>query len=439
MNKIYNYYIYTAYILLVSSIGSNIANIKILTDINVKSIQELRSLFPFLILLINFLIISIKYKFNFFKDLTPILYFFFLTTIIQFIGLLLSQYNIFYLQFIFGTLSIISLFIIIYKTNNEDIFSKLFYLNFYLIAFLIIIFIYQNPKIVYGSGMISIFGHQIININSNGFSRYLLFLYIYLYVIYLLSNNINFYKFLILLTISTLIFLYEGRVNIGILLIINLVIFLKKINLLKKILLYLFISITPFILSIVWQNQSQNNNYFDISNAPTFRTGESAKGKFETKKDYILSSLSPNNLTTGRYDKWKIILEYKQSINNSIFGNGPEFDRSLLNQKYKYSHSEDSANGILYLYLCGGILSVIFFLLLAIQQLQKIWKNLIINNTQNFIKNPKVFVSIICFLYILIRSLFENSFSVWSIDQVFFILFGCYWNFFLEKSNKIKN
>lgn len=76
MNKIYNYYIYTAYILLVSSIGSNIANIKILTDINVKSIQELRSLFPFLILLINFLIISIKYKFNFFKDLTPILYFF---------------------------------------------------------------------------------------------------------------------------------------------------------------------------------------------------------------------------------------------------------------------------------------------------------------------------------------------------------------------------
>ena len=438
MNKIYNYYICTAYILLISSIGSNIANIKILTDFNVKNIQELRSLFPILILLINFLIIFIKFKFNFFKDLTPILFFFFLTTIIQFIGLLLSQHNIFYLQFIFGTLSLISLFIIVYKTNNEDIFSKLFYLNFYLIAFLVIIFIYQNPNITYGSGWINIFGHQIININSNGFSRYLLFLYIYIFVSFLLSNNLNFYKFLILLTISTLIFLYEGRVNIGILLIINLIIFFKEINFFKKLLLFFFISITPFVISTIWQNNLKKNNYFDFGNSPTFRTATTGE-KYNTKKEYILSYLSINKISTGRYDKWKIILEYKQNITNTIFGNGPEFDRFLLNRYNKYPTGSDSANGILYLYLCGGILSVIFFLLLAIQQLQKIWKNLIINNTQNFIKNPKVFVSIICFLYILIRSLFENSFSVWSIDQVFFILFGCYWNFFLEKSNKIKN
>lgn len=438
MNKIYNYYICTAYILLISSIGSNIANIKILTDFNVKNIQELRSLFPLLILLINFLIIFIKYKFNFFKDLTPILFFFFLTTIIQFIGLLLSQHNIFYLQFIFGTLSLISLFIIVYKTNNEDIFSKLFYLNFYLIAFLVIIFIYQNPNITYGSGWVNIFGHQIININSNGFSRYLLFLYIYFFVSFILSNNLNFYKFLILLTISTLIFLYEGRVNIGILLIINLIIFFKKINFFKKLLLFFFISITPFVISTIWQNNLKNNNYFDFWNSPTFRTATTGE-KYNTKKEYILSYLSINKISTGRYDKWKIILEYKQNITNTIFGNGPEFDRFLLNRYNQYPTGSDSANGILYLYLCGGILSVLFFLLLAIQQLQKIWKNLIINNTQNFIKNPKVFVSTICFLYILIRSLFENSFSVWSIDQVFFILFGCYWNFFLEKSNKIKN
>ena len=95
MNKIYNYYIYIAYILLIISIGSNIANIELLVDFNVKNLQELRSLFPGLVLFINFLIIIKKYKFNFFKDLTPILYFFFLTTIIQFIGLLLRQYNIF--------------------------------------------------------------------------------------------------------------------------------------------------------------------------------------------------------------------------------------------------------------------------------------------------------------------------------------------------------
>ena len=243
---------------------------------------------------------------------------------------------------------------------------------------------------------------------------------------------------MILLTISTLIFLYEGRVNIGILLIINLIIFFKKINFFKKLLLFFFISIAPFVISSVWQNSLKNNNYFDFWNSPTFRTATTGE-KYNTKKEYILSYLSINKISTGRYDKWKIILEYKQNTANTIFGNGPEFDRFLLNRYNQYPTGSDSANGILYLYLCGGILSVFFFLLLTIQQLQKIFKNFITNNTQNFNRNPKIFISIICFLYILIRSLFENSFSVWSIDQVFFILFGCYWNFFLEKSNKIKN
>ena len=438
MNKIYNYYIFTAYILLISSIGSNIANIKLLANFNVKSILELRSLFPVIILFINFLIIITKYKSDFFKNLTPNLFFFFFITIIQFIALLLNQYNIFYLQFIFGTLSLISLFMIICKINNKDIFSKLFYLNFYLIVILVTIFIYQNPNITYGSGWINIFGHRIININSNGFSRYLLFLYIYVYVNYIMSNNINFYKFLILLAISTLIFLYEGRVNIGILLIINMIIFFKKVNFFKKILLFFFFSITPFIFSTVWQNNLININYFDLLQSPTFRT-KITGDKFNTKKEYIDSFLSINKITTGRYEKWKIILEYKQTITNKILGNGPEFDRNLISRYNQYSTGSDSANAILYLYLCGGILSVILFLFLIIQQLQKIWKNFIINNIGNYNSNPAVLISIICFIYLLIRSLFENSFSVWSIDQVLFILFGCYWNFFLKKSNKIKN
>jgi hypothetical protein len=438
MYKIYNYYICTAYILLISSIGANIANIKILTDFDIKNIQELRSLFPILILFINSLIIITKFRFNFFKNLTPVLLIFLLITIVQFVGLLLNHYNVFYLQFMIGTLSLISLFIILWRNNNEDIFSKLFSLNFYLIILLVIVFIYQNPNITYGSGWINIFGHQIININSNGFSRYLLFLYIFLYVDYILLNKINFYKTLILLTISTLIFLYEGRFNIGILLIINLIIFLKKINFLKKILLYLFISIIPLTCSTAWQNYLKNNNYFDFWNSPTFRTATNGE-KYNTKKEHILSYSTINNMTTGRYEKWKIILEYEQSIANKILGNGPEFDRSLLNKYNKYSTGSDSANAILYIYLSGGILSVIFFLLLIMQQFKKIWKNFVMNNLQNYLNNSKIFISIIYFMYILIRSLFENSFSVWSIDQVFFILFSCYWNFFLDKRNSVKN
>ena len=249
-----------------------------------------------------------------------------------------------------------------------------------MIAFLVIIFIYQNPNITYGSGWINIFGYQIININSNGFSRYLLFLYIYFYVNYIISNNINFYNFFILLVISTLIFLYEGRVNIGILLIINMIIFFKKTNFFKKLLLFFFISITPLFFSTVWQNNLKNNlknnNYFDFWNSPTFRTVTTGE-KYNTKEEYISSYLSIDKITTGRYQKWKIILEYKQTITNKILGNGPEFDRNLMNRYNQAPTGSDSANAILYLYLCGGILSVILFLLLIIQQLQQICINFI--------------------------------------------------------------
>lgn len=85
------------------------------------------------------------------------------------------------------------------------------------------------------------------------------------------------------------------------------------------------------------------------------------------------------------------------------------------------------------------MLSVVLFLFLIIQQLHKIWKYFVIDNKENSNSNPEIFISITCFVFILIRSFFENSLSVWSIDQVLFILFGCYFNFFLKKNNKIKN
>lgn len=101
MNKIYNYYIFTAYVLLISSIGSNIANIKLLTNFNVKNVQELRSLFPVIILFINFLIIITKYKFDFLKNLTPSLFFFSLLLLFN----LLRYYSINITFFIFSLFS----------------------------------------------------------------------------------------------------------------------------------------------------------------------------------------------------------------------------------------------------------------------------------------------------------------------------------------------
>ena len=74
-------------------------------------------------------------------------------------------------------------------------------------------------------------------------------------------------------------------------------------------------------------------------------------------KGYIETmSNSVNNFSTGRFEKWKSIVSYKQKITNYIFGNGPEFDRLILIGSYQ-PWLNDAASSILYLYLCGGILS----------------------------------------------------------------------------------
>ena len=68
-------------------------------------------------------------------------------------------------------------------------------------------------------------------------------------------------------------------------------------------------------------------------------------------KGYIESmSNSVNNFSTGRFEKWKSIVSYKQKITNYIFGNGPEFDRWILIGSYEH-HLNDAASSILYLYL----------------------------------------------------------------------------------------
>jgi hypothetical protein len=52
-------------------------------------------------------------------------------------------------------------------------------------------------------------------------------------------------------------------------------------------------------------------------------------------------------------------------------------------------------------------------------------------------KDVYILISVKIFLFIAIRSFFENSFGYWSIDQMLFILSGIYWNSELIKKLKI--
>ena len=61
------------------------------------------------------------------------------------------------------------------------------------------------------------------------------------------------------------------------------------------------------------------------------------------------------------------------------------------------------------------------FVSLGINQLYKIFK---IVKKKEFIHDKILVLSILCFVLIGIRAMFENSLSVWSIDLILFLLFG---------------
>jgi hypothetical protein len=112
-----------------------------------------------------------------------------------------------------------------------------------------------------------------------------------------------------------------------------------------------------------------------------------------------------NDYLTGRVNKFIFFSMYNQ---NFLLGTGPMSDRAVANLN-DYRTNNDSASGITYTYLTSGILGLIILFYLY-YNLIKIFLNQKIKIPLNiiFIKS--------LILLILIRSLIENSFTVWGID-----------------------
>ena len=149
-------------------------------------------------------------------------------------------------HFLVGALATLTLFNIILWFNENKLISQLLSITIIFFILIVIIFIYQNPNISYGGGRIFFFGKEIYYLNSNGFSRYLLFIYIFIFSKTLIETKIYNLKYLVILIfISSLIIAYEGRVNIFSLLTINLFIFFSKLEIKDKLKYFILIMIIP--------------------------------------------------------------------------------------------------------------------------------------------------------------------------------------------------
>ena len=437
-NFLFKAYIISAYSILFFSVGENIVNINFNGEIfRIKNILAIRSISPYLILTIN-LFILLKIKSNNLIKIDNVILFFLLIIISQYLGLFLSidREYLALNHFLFGSLATITTFYLILLDNDNKIITQVLLITIFFFILIISIFIFQNPNISYGGGSIRFYGKQLYYLNSNGFSRYLVFIYIIFFCKFIFSKKNYSIKFLIpLIFISSLIFTYEGRVNIFTLIILNLFIFFYSINIKKKIISFVILLILPILFSNYIKNirdyKGEIINLKKILNFNIRTTRLQQEGKTFTLKQYFdHAAVSSNDLTTGRMSKWKEILEYDQTVTNYIFGNGPEFDRVILEKKDLILFGNDAANSLLYLYLCGGFIGLFIILIFGLYQLYLFYFALV-----NLSKINDIYFSICIkiFIFVALRSFFENSYVSWSIDQIIFILTALYWNKYLKK------
>ena len=353
---------------------------------------------------------NIKNRIFFYFFLIPIAYLF---GLINFFIDTPSEQNIDFFYYLTFILQMINTLVILNNFSKIDALDKTIFLkiNLLLIFIYIIIFFTSNNFYILSNYYLN-FSNIEIATNTNGISRMLCMLNIFITCHYFIKKN-KFYL-LILFIINFLIMMLESRQGL-VLITVQLILIIfymhKKKGLIKKMSQYflLLIIIPLCLVPFFKKNKFQENRLFILQ-------GELGHNRVQTKddnrvetKDYNLIKL--NDISTGRIDKWRIVSVHiiNSKIKNILFGNGPQFDRQIITTK-----GNDLANGILYVFLCGGLLGLFSFFLI-IKKILKIILYTFYNKTK---LNTDVYLcfSVCCIISLTLRSLFENGFLFYSVD-----------------------
>jgi hypothetical protein len=273
-----------------------------------------------------------------------------------------------------------------------------------------------------------------------GLSRMFLILLYYLFFFQINQENQFLKKISLLISFLLIMGIYAAGTRsgmIGIFILIIYYIFFFKEKLIKKI-YFLCLIIIPIITfeSIVYL---KSNFIFKNYNHLIFKNYNESKyqNNIQIKENRILS----NQSSSGRSAIWSTSLKIIKS-NKIILGKGPQADRFLLasyvgkdilNREIAV-FDNNSSNALIYSYLCGGIISFSLFVGIYFLITKKIFFHFFIQknlNKQHYITN----FSIITLIFLTIRTVFENGYSVFGIDYV--LCLNCF--FILNKTNQIKS
>jgi O-antigen ligase len=179
----------------------------------------------------------------------------------------------------------------------------------------------------------------------------------------------------------------------------------KEKKILNKIFLFLFLFILPIatlsISNIFYKNKILANVKYDSN-------GEKVSPINQSR----FTQLKLNS--SGRIDLWSNSLTLYNK--NKIFGYGPQADRFLLPLSGPEGFGNNVSNGYIYSFLSGGYPGVIIFLAISINIFLVIYKNLFIKKIFNNNNKISIKIATMILVFFLIRSFFENSYALFSID-----------------------
>ncbi len=422
---------------------------------------------------------TFNYKINFetfFILINYVGYFipFFLILIIIYNFYIIKKKNIFTsLYILYGIWQLIVFIFIEQKINNYDNFRLIFnliiiavifnvatnenYINFYknslifIISFISIISIYFVFKLFYEyfseDTMLYLYSSSTLeaetktiyqaNPRITGISRMLLILFYFIFFLKIKFKK-NIQKKIIcsilLFFLSFTIYGMQSRgaiLGLGLLILIYLFLVQKKIK--EKLLIILMLFIFPLI---TWEAITfyKINKFNDINSTNDSKIANLNSNRIINKP--VVGEI--NDVSSGRSIIWKrafqIIIEKK-----IIFGLGPQADRKyLIEESIKYDKNKhfwqnNSSNAFIYGYLCGGVVGLLLLFFIYFVIIKELYLTIIIK--KSFYKGePYIQFAAATLFYLIIRSLFENSFALFSIDYALCCL--CY---FILKNNKLKN
>jgi hypothetical protein len=193
--------------------------------------------------------------------------------------------------------------------------------------------------------------------------------------------------------------------------------FLKNLNF-KNALILLFI--LSFVPAIIFEYTRPIIFKKNIENFIKYQNEQNEKGYKEYNIKISEIRLFEAKHTSGRVDLWKeVISKYEKS---KLFGYGPQADRLLLQKSdLIYKYSTNVSNGVLYAFLCGGYLAVLVFFFIYYKIYTYI--DYFYNKKKILYKIDKsVKISIILLIFFSVRSIIENSFTLFSVDFLLFLI-----------------